>query len=155
MLLQANVVFAYSAGDACECVCDLRCCLQWSYSTSDKTYLFMRLPVHFVSFRLLLQGAEFLAFVAVNDVYVMRAWEEAQGAKGKVLMLSDGNGDLAASVRILSVSPPCAVVVHVLLCCTSDHMYVCRESNTYTHVCRRAGPCTRLDVLMCCWIIPR
>lgn len=61
----------------------------------------MRLPVRFVSFRLLLQGAEFLAFVAVNDVYVMRAWEEAQGAKGKVLMLSDGNGDLAASVRIL------------------------------------------------------
>lgn len=49
-----------------------------------------------------LQGAEFVAFVSVNDVYVMRAWEEAQGAKGKVLMLSDGNGDLAASVR----SPP-------------------------------------------------
>lgn len=45
------------------------------------------------------QGAEIVAFVSVNDVYVMRAWEEAQGAKGKVLMLSDGNGDLAAAVR--------------------------------------------------------
>lgn len=47
------------------------------------------------------KGAEFLAFVAVNDVYVMRAWEEAQGAKGKVLMLSDGNGDLAASLGMM------------------------------------------------------
>lgn len=40
-----------------------------------------------------------MAFVSVNDVYVMRAWEESQGAKGKVLMLSDGNGDLSAAVR--------------------------------------------------------
>lgn len=40
-----------------------------------------------------------MAFVSVNDPFVMKAWEEAQGAKGKVLMLSDGNGDLAASVR--------------------------------------------------------
>lgn len=40
-----------------------------------------------------------MAFVSVNDVYVMRAWEDAQKAKGEVLMLSDGNGDLAAAVR--------------------------------------------------------
>lgn len=44
------------------------------------------------------QGAELVAFIAVNDVYVMRAWEESQQAKEKVLMLSDGNGDLSAAV---------------------------------------------------------
>lgn len=44
------------------------------------------------------QGAELIVFISVNDVFVMRAWEEAQGAKGKVLMLSDGNGDLTAQV---------------------------------------------------------
>lgn len=46
------------------------------------------------------QGAELVAFVSVNDVFVMRAWEEVQGAAGKVLMLSDGNGDLAAAVSV-------------------------------------------------------
>lgn len=35
--------------------------------------------------------------MSVNDVYVMRAWEESQ-ANGKVIMLADGNGDLAAAV---------------------------------------------------------
>lgn len=39
-----------------------------------------------------------MAFVSVNDVYVMRAWEEAQRTDGKVTMLSDGNGELSASV---------------------------------------------------------
>lgn len=48
--------------------------------------------------RLRQQGAELVCFVAVNDPYVMRAWEEDQNAKGKVLMLSDGNGDLSAAV---------------------------------------------------------
>ena len=37
--------------------------------------------------------------MAVNDMYVMRAWEDAQ-ADGKVIMLSDGNGDLAAAVSL-------------------------------------------------------
>lgn len=51
-----------------------------------------------------------MCFVAVNDPYVMRAWEESQKAKGKVLMLSDGNGDLSAAVRELTpaetITPP-------------------------------------------------
>lgn len=37
----------------------------------------------------------------MNDVYVMRAWEEMQHAQGKVVMLSDGNGELAASVGLV------------------------------------------------------
>lgn len=40
-----------------------------------------------------------MAFVSVNDAYVMKAWEDSQQAKDKVLMLADGNGDLSAAVR--------------------------------------------------------
>eukprot|EP00903_Cladosiphon_okamuranus_P018198 g16741.t1 len=47
------------------------------------------------------KGAELVCFVAVNDPYVMRAWEESQKAKGRVLMLSDGNGDLSAALGLL------------------------------------------------------
>ncbi|CAM9522058.1 unnamed protein product [Scytosiphon promiscuus] len=47
------------------------------------------------------KGAELVAFMAVNDVFVMRAWEESQQAKEKVLMLSDGNGDLSAALGLL------------------------------------------------------
>eukprot|EP00752_Nemacystus_decipiens_P006047 g5458.t1 len=47
------------------------------------------------------KGADLVCFVAVNDPYVMRAWEESQKAKGKVLMLSDGNGDLSAALGLL------------------------------------------------------
>lgn len=39
-------------------------------------------------------------FISVNDPYVTRAWEESQKAQGKVLMLSDGNGDLSAAVSL-------------------------------------------------------
>jgi peroxiredoxin len=38
--------------------------------------------------------------VAVNDPFVMGAWGEAQGTEGKVLMLSDGNGDFAAAMGL-------------------------------------------------------
>lgn len=53
---------------------------------------------------IILQGAEVVAFISVNDVYVMRAWENVQQTKGKVTMISDGNGELSASV---SLSHPC------------------------------------------------
>jgi glutaredoxin/glutathione-dependent peroxiredoxin len=36
----------------------------------------------------------------VNDPFVMGAWGEAQGTDGKVLMLSDGNGDFAAAMGL-------------------------------------------------------
>jgi peroxiredoxin len=38
--------------------------------------------------------------VAVNDPFVMGAWGQAQGTDGKVLMLSDGNGEFAASMGL-------------------------------------------------------
>ncbi|CAM9234175.1 unnamed protein product [Sphacelaria rigidula] len=46
-------------------------------------------------------GAEVVAFISVNDVYVMRAWEEDQSTKGKVCMLSDGNGELSAALGMM------------------------------------------------------
>ena len=39
------------------------------------------------------KGVETSRCVAVNDPFVMGAWSEAQSTDGKVLMLSDGNGD--------------------------------------------------------------
>lgn len=62
------------------------------------------------------QGAELVCFVAVNDPYVMRAWEESQKAKGKVLMLSDGNGDLSAAVRRSPAGHSKHVVVMAYMC---------------------------------------
>ena len=44
------------------------------------------------------KGVETIA--AVNDPFVMGAWGEAQGTDGKVLMLSDGNGDFAAAMGL-------------------------------------------------------
>jgi glutaredoxin/glutathione-dependent peroxiredoxin len=38
------------------------------------------------------KGVDTIACVAVNDAFVMGAWGKAQGADGKVTMLSDGNG---------------------------------------------------------------
>lgn len=72
--------------------------------------------------RLRQQGAELVCFVAVNDPYVMTAWEESQKAKGKVLMLSDGNGDLSAAVRYCSsvvTNNSCDVGVPTFLCLCS------------------------------------
>ena len=46
------------------------------------------------------KGIDAVACVAVNDAFVMGAWGEAQGTDGKVLMLSDGNGEFTAAVGL-------------------------------------------------------
>jgi peroxiredoxin len=39
------------------------------------------------------QGVQTIACVAVNDVFVMDAWFQANGVGDRILMLADGNGD--------------------------------------------------------------
>ena len=46
------------------------------------------------------KGVDTIACIAVNDPFVMGAWGEAQGTEGKVLMLSDGNGEFTAEVGL-------------------------------------------------------
>lgn len=46
------------------------------------------------------KGVDTVACMAVNDVYVMHAWEKDQGVGGKVLMLADGNGDYARALGL-------------------------------------------------------
>lgn len=43
------------------------------------------------------KGVDTIACIAVNDPFVMGAWGDAQDAAGKVVMLSDGNGEFAAA----------------------------------------------------------
>ncbi len=38
-------------------------------------------------------GIEVVACVAVNDAFVMGAWEKTQNATGKIRMLADTNGE--------------------------------------------------------------
>ncbi|MEX6506296.1 peroxiredoxin [Jiella sp. M17.18] len=46
------------------------------------------------------KGVDTIAVVAVNDVFVMNAWEKASGADGKILFLSDGNGEFARALGL-------------------------------------------------------
>ena len=46
------------------------------------------------------RGAETIACLAVNDVFVMSAWGRAGGADGKVAMLADGNGEYARALGL-------------------------------------------------------
>ena len=46
------------------------------------------------------KGADTVACVAVNDPFVLGAWADASGAKGKVLFLSDGNGEFTKKVGL-------------------------------------------------------
>ncbi|RXF75610.1 peroxiredoxin [Hansschlegelia zhihuaiae] len=46
------------------------------------------------------KGVEMVAVTAVNDVFVMDAWAQATGAKGKIEFLSDGNGDFAKAIGL-------------------------------------------------------
>jgi len=46
------------------------------------------------------KGVDAVACMAVNDVFVLDAWAKAKGAKDKVLMLADGNGDYARALGL-------------------------------------------------------
>jgi peroxiredoxin len=43
-------------------------------------------------------GIDTVACVAVNDPFVLGAWEEKSGGKGKVLFLSDGNAEFTKAI---------------------------------------------------------
>ncbi|MGD9502598.1 MAG: peroxiredoxin [Methyloceanibacter sp.] len=44
------------------------------------------------------RGVDTVACIAVNDPFVLSAWEESSGAKGKVLLLSDGNAEFTRKI---------------------------------------------------------
>lgn len=46
------------------------------------------------------KGVEIVAVTAVNDPFVLDAWAEATGAKGRIEFLSDGNGDFAKAIGL-------------------------------------------------------
>lgn len=46
------------------------------------------------------KGVDTIACLAVNDPFVMDAWATAKGAKGKVLMLADGNAEFTKKIGL-------------------------------------------------------
>lgn len=46
------------------------------------------------------RGVDEIAVVAVNDHHVMRAWEQASGAEGRIAFLADGNGDFTRAIGL-------------------------------------------------------
>jgi glutaredoxin/glutathione-dependent peroxiredoxin len=46
------------------------------------------------------KGIDTVACMAVNDVFVMKAWGEHAKASGKVQMLADGNGEYARALGL-------------------------------------------------------
>ncbi|HNR22724.1 MAG TPA: peroxiredoxin [Steroidobacteraceae bacterium] len=46
------------------------------------------------------KGADTIACMAVNDVFVMNAWGKASGTDDDVLMLADGNGDYSKALGL-------------------------------------------------------
>ena len=46
------------------------------------------------------KGVDEIVCVAVNDAWVMDAWGNYSGARGKVRMLADGNGDFTRAVGL-------------------------------------------------------
>jgi peroxiredoxin len=46
------------------------------------------------------KGVDTIACMAVNDVFVMKAWGDASHAGGKVEMLADGNGEYARALGL-------------------------------------------------------
>jgi peroxiredoxin len=46
------------------------------------------------------KGVDTVAFMAVNDVFVMNAWGKAQHAEGKITMLADGNGEVTTALGL-------------------------------------------------------
>jgi glutaredoxin/glutathione-dependent peroxiredoxin len=52
------------------------------------------------------KGVDTIACVAVNDHFVMGAWAKAKETGDNVLMLADGNGDLARALGLEADSRP-------------------------------------------------
>ncbi len=46
------------------------------------------------------KGVDSIVCMSVNDAFVMGAWGDSQGAGDDVLMLADGNGDLAKALDL-------------------------------------------------------
>ncbi|HEV7254865.1 MAG TPA: peroxiredoxin [Mesorhizobium sp.] len=46
------------------------------------------------------RGVDEIAVVAVNDHHVMRAWEQASGAEGRIAFLADGNGEFTRAIGL-------------------------------------------------------
>jgi peroxiredoxin len=46
------------------------------------------------------KGVDTVAFMAVNDVFVMSAWGKASHADGKITMLADGNGEVTGALGL-------------------------------------------------------
>jgi peroxiredoxin len=46
------------------------------------------------------KGIDTIACVSVNDAFVMKAWGEAHGTGENILMLADGNADLAKALGL-------------------------------------------------------
>jgi len=46
------------------------------------------------------KGVDTVACMAVNDVFVMKAWGKASAVEDKVLMLADGNGEYARALGL-------------------------------------------------------
>jgi len=46
------------------------------------------------------KGIDEIVCIAVNDAFVMQAWEKDQNSKGKVTMIADGNGDLTEALGL-------------------------------------------------------
>ncbi len=49
---------------------------------------------------ILARGVDTIAVTAVNDPFVMAAWEQAANAGGKIVFLSDGNGEFARALGL-------------------------------------------------------
>ncbi len=46
------------------------------------------------------KGIDTIACVAVNDIFVMEAWGRARNVGDRILMLADGNGELARALGL-------------------------------------------------------
>ena len=46
------------------------------------------------------KGVDEIICIAVNDHFVMNAWEKDQNSKGKVILLADGNGEFTEAMGL-------------------------------------------------------
>lgn len=56
--------------------------------------------------QILAKDVDTIAFMAVNDLSVMKAWGEDQKVGKKILMLADGNGEYAEALGIIFDGTP-------------------------------------------------